>query len=71
MNHALSADSAPDDTPLPGAPFVAYQDGRLTLDGVPLAPLAEQYGTPLFVYSKAAILVALAAYQRGLAGRHA
>jgi diaminopimelate decarboxylase len=63
--------SVPDDAPLPGAPFVAYQEGRLTLEGVPLEPLAQQYGTPLFVYSKAAILAALAAYQRGLAGRDA
>ena len=71
MSPALHA-SAPDaDAPLPGAPFVAYRDGHLTLEGVPLAPLAEQYGTPLFVYSKAAILAALAAYQRGLAGRNA
>jgi diaminopimelate decarboxylase len=61
----------PDDAPLPGAPFVAYQHGALMLDGVPLAPLADQYGTPLFVYSKAAILAALAAYHRGFAGRNA
>jgi diaminopimelate decarboxylase len=63
--------SLPDNAPLPGAPFVAYSQGQLTLEGVPLAPLAEQFGTPLFVYSKAAILAALAAYQRGLAGRDA
>jgi diaminopimelate decarboxylase len=31
--------------------------------------LALAYGTPLFVYSKAAMLAALAAYQRGFAGR--
>jgi diaminopimelate decarboxylase len=63
--------SVPDDAPLPGAPFVAYQDGALTLEGVPLASLAERYGTPLFVYSRAALLAALAAWQRGLAGREA
>jgi diaminopimelate decarboxylase len=34
-----------------------------------LSALAQQYGTPLFVYSKAAMLAALAAYQRGFAGR--
>ena len=57
--------------PLPGAPFVCYQDGQLMVEGVALADLARQHGTPLFVYSSAAILAALAAYQRGLAGREA
>ncbi len=38
---------------------------------IPLRELARQYGTPLFVYSEAAVLGALAAYQRGLAGRSA
>ena len=33
--------------------------------------LATEHGTPLFVYSKAAMLAALAAYQRGFAGRNA
>ena len=54
---------------LPGAPFLHQQDGQLFLEGVPLADLAAQYSTPLFVYSKASILAALAAYQKGLAGR--
>jgi diaminopimelate decarboxylase len=33
--------------------------------------VAKTHGTPLFVYSKAAMLSALAAYQRGFAGRKA
>ena len=33
--------------------------------------MADQYQTPLFIYSKAAMLDALAAYQRGFAGRNA
>ena len=57
--------------PLPGAPFVAYRNGQLMVEDVALAELARQHGTPLFVYSQAAILAALAAYQRGLAGRQA
>ncbi|MBK6869312.1 MAG: diaminopimelate decarboxylase [Burkholderiales bacterium] len=57
--------------PLPGAPFVSYRDGQLMVEGVLLSDLAHRHGTPLFVYSKAAILAALAAYQRGLAGRQA
>ena len=56
---------------LAGAPFVATQHNALCLEGVQLADLAAQHGTPLFVYSKAAMLSALAAYQRGFAGRKA
>jgi len=56
---------------LAGAPFVASQHNALYLEGVQLADLAAQHGTPLFVYSKAAMLSALAAYQRGFAGRKA
>ncbi|WP_439586556.1 diaminopimelate decarboxylase [Hydrogenophaga sp.] len=50
-------------------PCFAYQDHQLTVEGVPLEQLAREHGTPLFVYSQAAMLSALAAYQRGLAGR--
>ncbi len=56
---------------LPGAPHLAYQGPDLMLEGVRLADLAAAHGTPLFVYSKAAMLAALAAYQRGFAGRKA
>ncbi|MDR1968691.1 MAG: diaminopimelate decarboxylase [Burkholderiaceae bacterium] len=62
---------APTSTPLPGAPFIAYENGQLMLEQVALSNLARTYGTPLFVYSRAAIEHALAAYQRGLAGRDA
>jgi len=50
-------------------PFVRYQEQQLMVEGVSLAALAQEHGTPLFVYSRAAMLQALAAYQRGLAGR--
>ena len=56
---------------LPGQPFVAYKNGKLHVEGAALASLASAHGTPLFVYSKASMLDALAAYQRGFAGRHA
>ncbi len=56
---------------LPGHPHFDFIDGNLCVEGQPLAALARQYGTPLFVYSKAAMLDALAAYQRGFAGRKA
>ncbi len=56
---------------LPGSPYVAYQGQDLHLEGCKLSDLAAQFQTPLFVYSKAAMLSALAAYQRGFAGRNA
>jgi len=56
---------------LPGQPFIAYQGEQLHMEGVRLVDLAREHGTPLFVYSKAAMLSALAAYQRGFAGRKA
>ena len=59
------------DSTLPGHPFVHYLDGNLYVEGVALDALARAHGTPLFVYSKAAMLSALAAYQRGFAGRDA
>jgi len=58
-------------TLLPGHPFIAYQSGELYLEQVRLSELARIHGTPLFVYSKAAMLSALSAYQRGFAGRNA
>ena len=54
---------------LPGAPFFSYQNGQLCVDGHRVDELAQTHGTPLFVYSSAAMLAALAAYQRGFAGR--
>ncbi|MCW5655053.1 diaminopimelate decarboxylase [Hydrogenophaga sp.] len=50
-------------------PYFAYHGQHLLVEGVPLQRLAREHGTPLFVYSKAAMLSALTAYQRGLAGR--
>ncbi|WP_090043714.1 diaminopimelate decarboxylase [Limnohabitans sp. 2KL-27] len=56
---------------LPGQPHIAYAGDQLHVEGLPLSALAREHGTPLFVYSKAAMLSALAAYQRGFAGRQA
>ncbi len=56
---------------LPGQPHFGYRDDELFVENVRLADLARQHATPLFVYSKAAMLSALAAYQRGFAGRKA
>jgi diaminopimelate decarboxylase len=54
---------------LPGAPFLAREAGELRLEGHSLAALARRFGTPLFVYSRAAMRAALAPYQRALGGR--
>jgi diaminopimelate decarboxylase len=54
---------------LPGHPHIAYHEGELCVEGAPVHALAQQYGTPLFVYSQASMHDALAAYQRGFAGR--
>ena len=55
---------------LPGHPFVAYRGDGLYVENIQLDSLSQQFGTPLFVYSKAAMLHALAAYERGFAGRN-
>jgi len=55
--------------PLPGAPNLAREGAHLQLDGHSLDALARRYGTPLFVYSRAAMRASLETYQRALAGR--
>ena len=54
---------------LPGQPYFAYRGNELFCEEIRLSDLAQAHGTPLFVYSKGAMLAALAAYQRGFAGR--
>ncbi len=56
---------------LPAQTHIAYRNDELFIEDVRLSDLARQHGTPLFVYSKATMLSALAAYQRGFAGRKA
>jgi len=56
---------------LPGHPHIARRDGALHVEGMSIESLARTHGTPLFVYSKQWMLDALAAYQRGFAGRDA
>ncbi|ABE42733.1 diaminopimelate decarboxylase [Polaromonas sp. JS666] len=57
------------DHKLPGHPHFAYRGNDLFAEDLMVSELASLHGTPLFVYSKAAMLSALAAYQRGFAGR--
>lgn len=54
---------------LPGAPWLQRRGRSLWLDGVELAALARQHGTPLYVYSRGAIEAAVGAYAQALAGR--
>ena len=56
---------------LPGQPHIAYKNGDLYVENQRVADLASHHSTPLFVYSKASMLDALSAYQRGFAGRKA
>src|SRR5438445_4473092 len=44
-----------------------YRDGQLYCEDVPAAALAERFGTPLYVYSQAAILGTLRALQTAFA----
>lgn len=54
---------------LPGSPFLSWRDQDLFLDDVNLRELARAHGSPLYVYSRRAMLAALAPYQRALQGR--
>ena len=54
---------------LPGAPYLARHGTALCLEGHALAALAQRFGTPLFVYSRQAMLAAAAAYSQALQGR--
>ncbi len=49
----------------------SYQDGVLHAEGVSLSAIAEQFGTPTYVYSKAALLANFAAYADACQGRDA
>jgi diaminopimelate decarboxylase len=54
---------------LPGAPHIAWRGDRLCIEKLSLDALAREHGTPLYAYSRAAMLAALAAYQHALIGR--
>ncbi|MBP8190308.1 MAG: diaminopimelate decarboxylase [Aquabacterium sp.] len=54
---------------LPGSPFLAYRGQDLFMDDLSVSDLARQHGTPLYVYSRRAMLAALAPYLKALQGR--
>jgi diaminopimelate decarboxylase len=49
----------------------SYQDGVLNAESTPLSSIAGQYGTPTYVYSKAALLENFRAYADACQGRDA
>lgn len=52
------------------SPF-CYRGDRLCAEDLPLAGIAEQFGTPCYVYSRAALTAAFEGYRTALAGREA
>lgn len=48
--------------------FLRYQSGVLNAEDLPLPQIAEQFGTPCYVYSRNAIEHAYLAYEQALAG---
>ncbi len=58
-------------TPAAARPVEAFSrcGGTLACEGVPLAEIAARFGTPTYVYSRAAIEGAFAAYTAALRGR--
>ncbi|HMM84473.1 diaminopimelate decarboxylase [Azohydromonas sp.] len=54
---------------LPGAPWLQRRGRSLWLEQVDLEALAHAHGTPLYVYSRAAMRAAAAGYRQALAGR--
>jgi diaminopimelate decarboxylase len=49
----------------------SYKDGVLHAEGASLSAIAEQFGTPTYVYSKAALLANFASYADACQGRDA
>jgi diaminopimelate decarboxylase len=55
----------------PAAVGFVYRDGRLHCENVAVDELATRLGTPLYIYSRAAITAAYESYARALTGRRA
>ena len=60
LHPILRMTTLPGQPPMTLPPFISYQSGELVMEGVSLKKLSEQHGTPLFVYSRAAMLGAVA-----------
>jgi diaminopimelate decarboxylase len=53
------------------SPFFAYREGQLFAEDCPVAELAARHGTPLYVYSRAALQTAYRAYADAIGSRRA
>ena len=56
---------------LPDSDGFGYRDGQLHCESLPLAVIADRFGTPLYVYSRRAIERAFDRYAEALGGRRA
>lgn len=54
---------------LPGSPYFAYRQDFLHVENLPLTSIAAQFGTPCYVYSRAALTANLREFQTALAAR--
>lgn len=54
-----------------GAPFFHYDGSQLMAESIPVAELAARFGTPLYVYSRAALKTAWESYAQPIADRNA
>jgi diaminopimelate decarboxylase len=50
-------------------PHFAHRDGQMHVESVPLAAIAARFGTPCYVYSRAALEASFRAFTAALAGR--
>ena len=66
----MTIQSQPLPTPA-GSPFFHYQNDTLHAEGVCLETLARELGTPLYVYSLAALKAAWQSYQNAIGNRNA
>jgi diaminopimelate decarboxylase len=57
--------------PMFPVPTLQHAAGTLKLEGTALADIAERFGTPTYVYSRAALEAAFGAYRSALSGRRA
>lgn len=65
------ASTLPDCAPVSPIPTLNMREGALWLEDSALEDIAERFGTPAYVYSRAALEGAFGAWQQALAGRRA
>ncbi len=53
----------------PHSPFIRYREGTLCVESVPLAQIAESFGTPCYVYSHAQLTAAFDSFTRPFGSR--